>query len=97
MSDDLSTATIDAVRGITKRICPLDCPRGQHAEKEMCVANAPPEHDAKPRRSATPSANRTTAPVARAAAPPPDRPLPSIPLSIGIGGGHGGLSIGIGP
>jgi TIR domain len=99
MSDDLSTGTIDAVRGITKRICPLDCPRGQHAEKETCVANAPPEHDAKPRRSAkAPSANRTTAPVVRAAAPPPDRPLlPSIPLSIGIGGGHGGIGIGIGP
>jgi TIR domain len=99
MSDDVSTGTIDAVRGITKRICPLDCPRGQHAEKETCVANAPPEHDAKPRRSAkAPSANRTTAPVARAAAPPPDRPLlPSIPLSIGIGGGHGGIGIGIGP
>jgi hypothetical protein len=112
MSDDVSTGTIDAVRGITKRICPLDCPRGQHAEKETCVANAPPEHDAKPRRSAeappehdakprrsakAPSTNRTAAPVARAAAPPPDRPLPSIPLSIGIGGGHGGFSIGIGP
>jgi len=100
MSDDLSTRTIDAVRGITKRICPLDCPRGQHAEKETCVANAPapPEHDAKPRRSAkAPSANRTAPPVGRAAAPPPDRPPPSIPLSIGIGGGHGGFSIGIGP
>ena len=98
MSDDLSTGTIDAVRGITKRICPLDCPRGQHAEKETCVANAPPEHDAKPPRSAKASpANRTAAPVARAPAPPPDRPMPSIPLSIGIGGGHGGFSIGIGP
>ena len=51
MSDDVSTGTIDAVRGITKRICPLDCTRGQHAEKETCVANAPPEHDAEPRRS----------------------------------------------
>lgn len=98
MSDDVSTGTIDAVRGITKRICPLDCPRGQHAEKETCVANAPPEHDAKPPRSAKASpANRTAAPVARAPAPPPDRPMPSIPLSIGIGGGHGGFSIGIGP
>jgi hypothetical protein len=99
MSDDLSTGTIDAVRGFTKRICPLDCPRGQHAEKETCVANAAPERDAKPRRSAkAPSVNRTTAaPVGRVAAPPPDRPLPSIPLSIGIGGGHGGFSIGIGP
>ena len=112
MSDDVSTGTIDAVRGITKRICPLDCPRGQHAEKETCVANAPPEHDAKPRRSAeappehdakprrsakAPSANRTAPLMDRATAPPPNRPLPSIPLSIGIGGGHGGFSIGIGP
>jgi hypothetical protein len=98
MSDDVSTGTIDAVRGISKRICPLDCPHGQHAEKETCVANAPPDHDAKPRRSAkAPSVNRATGPVSRAAAPPPDRPPPSIPLMIGIGGRHGGFSIGIGP
>jgi hypothetical protein len=111
MSDDVSTGTIGAVRGITKRICPLDCPRGQHAEKETCVANAPPEHDAKSRRSAeappehdakprrsakAPSANRTAPLMDRATAPPPNRPLPSIPLSIGIGGGHGGFGIGIG-
>src|SRR5262249_22975788 len=112
MSDDVSTGTIDAVRGITKRICPLDCQRGKHAEKETCEEKAPQEHDAKPRRSAeappehdanprrsakAPSASRTAPLMDRATAPPPNRPLPSIPLSIGIGGGHGGFGISIGP
>ena len=97
MSDDVSTGTIDAVRGITKRICPLDCPRGQHAEKEICVANAPPEHDAKPRSSAeappekprrsakAPSANRTAPLMDSATAPPPHSSPLSIPIPL-IGG-----------
>jgi TIR domain len=70
MSDDVSTGTIDAVRGITKRICPLDCPRGQHAEKETCVANAPPEHDAKPRRSTDAPPEPDAKPRRSAKAPP---------------------------
>ena len=70
MSDDVSTGTIDAVRGITKRICPLDCPRGQHAEKEICVANAPPEHDAKPRRSSEAPPEHDAKPRSSAEAPP---------------------------
>jgi hypothetical protein len=100
MSDDVSTGTIDAVRGITKRICPLDCPRGQHAEKETCVANAPPEPDAKPRRSTeappepdakprrsakAPSANRTGPLMDRATAPSPNSAPLSIPIPL-IGG-----------
>ena len=97
MSDDVSTGTIDAVRGITKRICPLDCPRGQHAEKEICVANAPPEHDAKPRSSAeappekprrsakAPSENRTAPLMDSATAPPPHSSPLSIPIPL-IGG-----------
>jgi len=70
MSDDVSTGTIDAVRGITKRICPLDCPRGQHAEKEICVANAPPEHDAKPRRSSEAPPEHDAKPRRSSEAPP---------------------------
>jgi len=70
MSDDVSTGTIDAVRGITKRICPLDCPRGQHAEKETCVANAPPEHDAKPRRSSEAPPEHDAKPRRSSEAPP---------------------------
>ena len=97
MSDDVSTGTIDAVRGITKRICPLDCPRGQHAEKEICVANAPPEHDAKPRSSAeappekprrsakAPSENRTAPLMDSATTPPPHSSPLSIPIPL-IGG-----------
>ena len=78
MSDDLSTGTIDAVRGINKRICPLDCPRGKHAEGEVCVANAPPPKAATPPRKAAATkaaapkaatARATSAPTPRAAAP----------------------------
>jgi peptidoglycan hydrolase-like protein with peptidoglycan-binding domain/muconolactone delta-isomerase len=82
MSDDVSTNTIDAVRGITKRICPLDCPHGKHAEGEVCVANAPPPKAATPPpKAATPppkaaapkaaTARATSAPSPRAAAPAP--------------------------
>jgi hypothetical protein len=78
MSDDLSTGT--AVRGINKRICPLDCPRGKHAEGEVCVANAPPPKAATPppkaaaTKAAAPkaaTARATSAPTPRAAAPSP--------------------------
>ena len=73
MSDDVSTGTIDAVRGITKRICPLDCPHGKHAEGEVCVANAPP-----PKAAAPPP--KTAAPKAAAVRPTPARgPAPQAP------------------
>jgi hypothetical protein len=93
MSDDVSPDAINTVRGIKKRVCPVQCPHGQHAEGEACIANAPPPRAvAKTRAPATPPAAR--------AAPPADSASPSIPLSIGIGGGRGGgfggIGIGIG-
>ena len=53
MSDDLSSDSIKAVRGIDRRVCPLACGTGEHGEGERCVANAPapkraeaaPEHE----------------------------------------------------
>ena len=42
MPDDASSDAINAVRGITKRVCPLECQAGEHAEGELCVGNAPP-------------------------------------------------------
>jgi len=83
MSDDVSPDAINAVRGINKRICPLECGHGQHAEGEACVANAPPPQ-------AVAKAHAAPPPQAARAAPPPDNSSPSIPLSIGIGGGRGG-------
>ncbi|MGB6504259.1 MAG: hypothetical protein WBE99_12520, partial [Xanthobacteraceae bacterium] len=41
-SDAVSVNAIDAVRGINKRVCPLVCQGGQHADGEVCVIDAPP-------------------------------------------------------
>src|SRR5580704_395728 len=37
-----SPDAINALRSIDKRVCPLTCPTGQHAEGEVCAVNAPP-------------------------------------------------------
>ncbi|MGC2122269.1 MAG: TIR domain-containing protein [Xanthobacteraceae bacterium] len=42
MPDEASTDAINAVRGANKRICPLLCPTGEHADGEACVANPAP-------------------------------------------------------
>jgi hypothetical protein len=91
MSDDVSPDAINAVRGINKRVCPVQCPHGQHADGEACIANAPPPQ-------AVAKAHAASPPPAARAAPPPADSSPSIPLSIGIGGGggFGGIGIGIG-
>jgi hypothetical protein len=41
--EGVSSDAINAVRGIGKRICPLACPAGSHAEDELCVTNPPPQ------------------------------------------------------
>jgi hypothetical protein len=80
MPDDVSSDAINAVHGIQRRVCPLVCPRGKHAEGEVCVANAPPPKAATPppkaaaTKAAAPkaaTARATSAPTPRAAAPSP--------------------------
>jgi uncharacterized caspase-like protein len=45
-----SLGAVDAVRGQKGRVCPLVCPRGEHAQGSECVANeAPHKQVAKPR------------------------------------------------
>jgi hypothetical protein len=39
---DLSADAINAVHAITKRVCPLVCPGGKHANGDVCVSNPPP-------------------------------------------------------
>jgi len=87
MSDDASSDAVNAVRGINKRVCPLVCPRGQHAEGEACVADEPPP----PKRAAAKPARAVSAP----AAPEPAREAPGPPPAM-IGITHGGVGIGIG-
>jgi hypothetical protein len=41
MPDDVSVDAIKAVRGVNKRVCPLQCAAGQHADGEQCIANPP--------------------------------------------------------
>ena len=50
MSDDLSLATIKAVRGIDKRVCPLECPTGESPQGDRCVVTARPQN-AKPQKT----------------------------------------------
>jgi muconolactone delta-isomerase len=77
MPDDVSSNAINAVHGIQRRVCPLVCPHGKHAEGEVCVANAPPPKTATPppkaaaTKAAAPkaaTARATSAPTPRAAA-----------------------------
>jgi hypothetical protein len=42
MPDDASSDAVKAVRAVNKRVCPLVCQSGQHAEGETCIANTPP-------------------------------------------------------
>src|SRR5262249_43432699 len=80
--DDVSSDAINAVQGIHRRVCPLVCPHGKHAEGDVCVANAPPPKAATPPPKAAPpppkaaapkaaTARATSAPTPRAAAPAP--------------------------
>ncbi len=57
MPDDVSQDAINAVRGVNKRVCPLVCPHGQHADGSECVANEPPpKHTVKREAPARPPA-----------------------------------------
>jgi flagellar biosynthesis GTPase FlhF len=59
LPDTASPDAIKTVRNFDKRVCPLVCPRGQHAEDDACVANEAPEakHTVKrPEREREPSA-----------------------------------------
>jgi hypothetical protein len=53
MPDAATLDAITAVRAVNKRVCPLVCGSGQHAEGDLCVANAPP-----PSRPETPPKQR---------------------------------------
>ena len=73
---DLSADAINSVRAITKRVCPLVCPGGKHANGEVCVSNPPPPP--KPtaaRRPPKPPPSQ----AAPAAAP---RSAPSVTLGV---------------
>ncbi len=55
-SDDATSDAVNAVRAINKRVCPLICPHGEHAESGACVANEPPpKHNAPAARGSAPA------------------------------------------
>jgi outer membrane protein assembly factor BamD (BamD/ComL family) len=66
LPDDVSPDAIKAVRGVDGRVCPLACPSGEHAQGEICVANAPTPKRAEVEPSRPAPAPR---PPAAAAAP----------------------------
>jgi outer membrane protein assembly factor BamD (BamD/ComL family) len=63
--DELTPDAIKAVRGVNKRVCPLKCPAGQHAEGDQCIADvsAPSRAEAAPAR---PQNHPAAAPAPRA-------------------------------
>ncbi|MFZ0422402.1 MAG: toll/interleukin-1 receptor domain-containing protein [Xanthobacteraceae bacterium] len=63
--DTASPDAIKAVRSFDKRVCPLVCPHGEHAEDDVCVANeAPaPKHTVKREERETGPAPAATAPA----------------------------------
>jgi len=78
--DDVSSDAINAVQGIHRRVCPLVCPHGKHAEGEVCVANAPtPNTATPPPKAAAPKGDAPKAATARAtSAPTPRAAAPSV-------------------
>lgn len=68
MPDDASSDAINAVRGINKRVCPLICPHGEHAEGNVCVANEPPPPPKHTVRREAPAPARAPTPAAAAPA-----------------------------
>ncbi len=62
MPDEVSSDAINAVRGMNKRVCPVVCPAGEHAEGEQCVGNTP-------KRVTTDAAPSRPAPTPRVPAP----------------------------
>jgi hypothetical protein len=73
--DAASSAALNALRGIDKRVCPLACPKGQHAAGEACIVDTPPALPP-PKQAA-----RTSEPAA---------PVITHPAGGGFGGGGGG-------
>jgi hypothetical protein len=53
VAEAVSAEAINAVRAMNKRVCPLVCSNGQHAEGDICVVNAAPSQPAT-QRSAQP-------------------------------------------
>jgi hypothetical protein len=66
MPDEVSSHAIDAVREINKRVCPLVCPAGEHAQGEKCIpstrehrtTDAAPSHRAVTPKAPAPRASR---------------------------------------
>jgi len=42
-SDEPTADSLKTLKSIDKRVCPLLCPSGQHAEGDSCIADAPPK------------------------------------------------------
>lgn len=63
--DDVTLDAIKAVQSVNKRVCPLQCPGGQHADGDRCIANPPPA----PKRAESAPERPAPSPKAPTAAP----------------------------
>jgi hypothetical protein len=61
LPDEVSPDALKAIRGVNKRVCPLQCAADQHADGDRCVANPPPA----PKRVETAPARPPSHPAAR--------------------------------
>jgi hypothetical protein len=84
LPDDVTPAALNALRDIEKRVCPLVCPAGKHADGEQCIANAPAPPP--PQRAAERPAPAEEPVPARSAAPTTP---PGGCLYKGAGGNRG--------
>ena len=73
LPEEPSPDAIKAVRGSDNRVCPLVCPRGEHAEDNACVANEPPPKRVERRQE------REREPTSAPAAAPPKSPCSYVP------------------
>jgi hypothetical protein len=75
--DDAAPDAIKAVRGMDRRVCPLVCPAGGHAEGDLCVVDAPLPKSVTPEPVPAPAPpppkNATTEPAPAPVAPAPKR------------------------
>lgn len=65
LPDEVSAEALKAIRGVNKRVCPLQCAAGQHAEGDQCVANPPPAPQRAESAPAKPPARPANNPAAR--------------------------------
>jgi hypothetical protein len=97
LPDQLSADALKAVRGIDKRVCPLLCPDGEHAQGDRCIAVAPVRKMAAAKQNAERESPRKRATKnSEPSHPAPDTGTAPHGFSAGAPGGAGCSTVGVG-